>query len=143
MENLVFTTFADEKNATEGLRKIQELDQIGDITVYNIALIEKSSDNTLVIRHHEGPDFASLPAEGAIVGSIIGLLAGPIGMAIGMLSGTVFGAANEDESMQVSQQFIDKAGKQLLTGEFALVMDVEEYATVVINSYMTSVQRAT
>ncbi len=136
MENLVFTTFSDEKNATDGLKKIQELDQIGDITIYNIALVKKNSDNKLIILHHEGPDIADLPAEGAIAGSLIGLLAGPVGMAIGMLTGVMAGAADEDEAGDVTQQVLDKAGIQLAAGNFAIIMDVQEDTTFLIDSYM-------
>lgn len=143
MENLVFTTFTDEKNATDGLKKIQELDQIGDIIIYNIALVKKNSDNKLIILHHEGPDVSALPAEGAIAGSLIGLLAGPVGMAIGMLTGIVAGAADEDEAGEVTQQVLDKAGIQLTSGSFAIIIDVQEDTTFLIDSYMVPLKGKT
>ncbi|MDR3712705.1 MAG: DUF1269 domain-containing protein [Puia sp.] len=143
MENLVFTTFSDEKKATEGLHKLKELDQIGDIVIYHIALIKKNDDNTLSLLHQEGPDGSGLPAAGAVAGSLIGLLAGPIGMAIGMMTGVMLGAADEEETGEVGQQFLDKAGKQLSPGGFALVLDVEEDTGFMIDTYMDPYQGVT
>jgi uncharacterized membrane protein len=143
MENLVFTTFADEKSATDGLKKLQELDQIGDIVIYNVALIKKNSDGSLTLLHHEGPEASSQPAAGAAVGSLIGLLAGPVGMGIGLLTGALVGAADEDDDEDVTRQFLDKADKQLAPGSLAVVMDVEEDTTFMIDSYMAAYKGVT
>ena len=136
MENLVFTTFRDEKNAADGLKKLKELDQIGDIVIYNLALIEKNHDGTYTLLHHEGPEAADQPAQGALIGSLIGLLAGPVGMAVGMLTGGLAGAATGSEAEDVTQQFLDKANEQLSPGGLAIVLDVEEDTTFMIDTYM-------
>jgi uncharacterized membrane protein len=143
MENLVFTTFADAKNATDGLEKLKELDQLGDIVIYNLALIKKNADGTYTLLHHEGPDAADQPAQGALVGSLVGLLAGPVGMAVGMLTGVMAGAVGEDETEDVTRQFLDKANVQLSPGSLAIVMDVEEDTTFMIDSYMAPYQGVT
>lgn len=143
MENLVFTTFADEKSATDGLKKLQELDQIGDIVIYNVALIKKNSDGSVTLLHHEGPEASNQPAAGAAVGSLIGLLAGPVGMGIGFLTGALVGAADEDDTEDVTQQFLGKADRQLAPGSLAVVMDVEEDTTFMIDSYMAAYQGVT
>ena len=143
MENLVFTTFADTKNATDGLEKLKELDQLGDIVIYNLALIKKNADGTYTLLHHEGPDAADQPAQGALVGSLVGLLAGPVGMAVGMLTGVMAGAVGEDETEDVTRQFLDKANVQLSPGSLAIVMDVEEDTTFMIDSYMSPYQGVT
>ena len=134
MENLVFTTFTDEKNAADGLKKLKELDQIGDIVIYNLALIEKNHDGTYTLLHHEGPEASDQPAQGALIGSLIGLLAGPVGMAVGMLTGGLAGAATGSETEDVTQQFLDKANEQLSPGGLAIVLDVEEDTTFMIDT---------
>jgi uncharacterized membrane protein len=143
MENLVFTTFQPETQAREGLQKLKELDELGDITIYNIALLRKNGERDFTLLHHEGPDVSDLPVGGMVAGSLVGLLAGPIGMAIGMLTGALAGTAAGDSSEEVTQQFLDKAGKELAPGSYEIVMDVEEDTTFMIDSYMTPFQGKT
>jgi len=41
MENLLIITFPDAENALEGLNRLKDLDQLGDINIYNMAMIRK------------------------------------------------------------------------------------------------------
>jgi uncharacterized membrane protein len=136
MENLVIITFPDAKNATGGLNKLQELDLLGDITLYNYALIRKTGGNQFDLIQHEGADTDGLPAIGAIGGSMIGIIGGPIGMAIGMLTGALVGSADEEDNLDFSDEVLDKVKDSLLVGEFAIILDVEEDDDFFINSYI-------
>ena len=136
MENLVVTTFQDAENATEGLNRLNELDQLGDITIYNLLLIRKTSESKFELLHQQGPDGADLPATGAMAGTLIGALGGPIGMAMGLLTGTVIGSLHEDDTKAFTKNFIDKVNSRVSIGTFALLLDVEEDTEFMINSYM-------
>jgi uncharacterized membrane protein len=136
MENLVVTTFQTVQDATEGLNRLKELDQLGDITIYNMALIRKTSESQFGLLHQEGPDSSYLPATGAMAGTLIGALGGPVGMAIGMLTGVVVGVIDEDDRKAFSEDFLNKVNSQVSTGTFAIVLDVEEDNEFMINSYM-------
>jgi uncharacterized membrane protein len=138
MENLVFTIFAAEDKAAEGLQKLHDLDQLGDISVYNVQLIKKNADHSITVLQSEGRDASNLPAAGAVTGSLVGALAGPVGMAIGMMTGVMAGAADEDDYDEVYEEFLDKAKARLVPGAFALVMDVAEDAEPLIDGYMTA-----
>src|SRR5277367_6118885 len=113
MENLIIISFPDAKNATGGLSKLQDLDLLGDITIYNYALIRKTCDNQFDLIQHEGADTDALPAIGVIGGSMIGLIGGPIGVAIGMLTGALVGSADEEDYADFSDEVLDKAKDKL------------------------------
>ena len=136
MENLIYATFSDEKSAAEGFEKLQNLDQLGDITIYTIALIKKNEGDGFSLLHHAGTEIGDMPAKGALAGTLVGALAGPLGMVIGMLTGTAVGSANEDAYGDVARQFLDKAQKQLRPGDLAIVMDVEEDSDTMIDTYL-------
>ena len=138
MENLIYATFSDEKSATEGFKQLQDLDQLGDITIYAIALIRKDENDRYSVLQHEGAGADDMPAKGALAGTLVGALAGPLGMAIGMLTGVMAGSLDEDEFGEVTQQFLDKVQKRLAPGELAIVMDAEEDTDFMINSYLSS-----
>ena len=138
MENLLIITFGNKSKATEGLNRLKDLDQLGDITIYNRALIQKTGTNQYEILEHEGPDTEALPATGAIGGAVIGALGGPLGMAMGMLTGATLGLAGEANRLDFSSDFLDQVNKKLSIGTFAIVLDVEEDTESIIDSYMKS-----
>ena len=136
MENLVVSTFQDAENAAEGLKKLQELDQIGDIIIYNVVMIRKTAENQFDLLFQDGPDYEGRPALGALGGSVIGAIGGPIGMVIGMLTGTIIGSADADDAEAFSADFLAKVNGSLVIGTFAILLDVEEDNELMINSYM-------
>src|ERR1700760_1999100 len=99
MEKLIVITFRDVKNATGGLNRLLDLDQLGDITIYNYAKIQKTGNKQFDLQEHKGPDVSDLPLAGAIGGSMIGLLAGPVGMVLGGLTGTMVGGVDAEDTM--------------------------------------------
>jgi uncharacterized membrane protein len=136
MENLVVSTFQDAVNASEGLKKLQELDQIGDIIIYNVVMIRKTAENQFDLLFQDGADLEGKPALGALGGAAIGAIGGPIGMAIGMLTGTIIGSADADDAEAFSADFLAKVNGNLTIGAFAILLDVEEDNEQLINSYM-------
>jgi len=136
MENLIVVTFQNAQNATDGLNRVKELDELSDITIYNIALIRKTGESQFELLHRDGPDTADFPATGAVAGTLIGAIAGPVGMAIGMMTGTMFGYVDEDTTDGFYTDLMDKLKDRLSAGTFAIVMDVEEDSELIINSYM-------
>jgi uncharacterized membrane protein len=143
MENLVVSTFQDAVNASEGLKKLQELDQIGDIIIYNVVMIRKTAENQFDLLFQDGADLEGKPALGALGGAAIGAIGGPIGMAIGMLTGTIIGSADADDAEAFSADFLAKVNGNLTIGAFAILLDVEEDNEQLINSYMETCQGVT
>jgi hypothetical protein len=103
--------------------------------IYNIVMIQKKGDQFQIL-YHEGPDTQDLPAEEAAVGTLIGALAGPLGMGLGMLTGVMAGALDEDDTQTFYDEVLEKVSKELQSGSYAIVMDVEEDDPVIINSYL-------
>jgi uncharacterized membrane protein len=136
MENLVVSTFQDAASAAQGLKKLQELDLIGDIIIYNAVTIRKTGENQFDLLSQDGPDFEDRPALGALGGAAIGAIGGPIGMAIGMLTGTIIGSADADDAEAVSAAFLTNVNSSLDIDAFAILLDVEEDNEQIINSYM-------
>jgi uncharacterized membrane protein len=140
MENLLIITFRDARNAAGGMKRLQELDQLGDITIYNYAMIRKTGINQFDIQEHEGADTAVLPAVGALGGSVIGLIGGPIGVTLGMLTGVMVGAVGEADSWDFSDTVLEDVKNKLNIGDFAIVLDAEEDSEVIVNSYIEPIQ---
>lgn len=137
MENIVVSSFRNLQDATLGLDKLKDLNQLNDITIYNMVMIRKTAEGKFEFLYQEGPDTGDIPAEGALAGTLIGALGGPIGMAVGMLTGVMVGSADEDDREEMSREFLDDVNKQLGIGSVAIIMDVEEESEFMINSYLS------
>ncbi|HET7002268.1 MAG TPA: DUF1269 domain-containing protein [Puia sp.] len=140
MENLLMITFRDARNAAGGLKRLKELDQLGDITIYNYAMLHKTGVNQFVSEEHEGDDTAGLPAVGAIGGSMIGLVGGPFGVLVGMLTGAMVGAADEADDLDFYDEVLEDVKSKINVGDYVIVLDVEEDTEVMINSYIEPIQ---
>jgi uncharacterized membrane protein len=137
MENLVIATFRTNDDASKALNQLKELNQLEDIIIDNIVLIEKK-EKQLDVLYHEGPETQDMPGESAFVGSLVGAIGGPVGMAIGMLTGVMIGTVEEDDTETFIDDLMEKVKKRLQPGDYAIVMDVEEYDDLFVDSYLES-----
>jgi uncharacterized membrane protein len=135
MENLIVATFQNKDDASKAVEQLKELNQLEDIVIYNIAMIQKK-ENQIEVLYHEGPDTEDMPGESAFVGSLVGAIGGPVGMAIGMLTGVMIGAVSEDDTETFIDKLMQKVNKRLQPGSYAIVMDIEEYAELFVDSYL-------
>jgi uncharacterized membrane protein len=140
MENLLVISFSSRAKATEGLGRLKDLDQLGDIIIYNQALIQKTGINQFEIIEHEGPDTEALPTTGALGGAVIGALAGPLGMALGILTGGTLGLAAEAKRVDFSSDVLEKVAQNMAIGMFAIILHVEEDTESFVDSYMKSAE---
>jgi uncharacterized membrane protein len=135
MENLIVATFQNKDDASKAVDQLKELNQLEDIVIYNLALIQKK-DNQIEVLYHEGPDPEDMPAESALVGSLVGAIGGPVGVAIGMLTGVMVGAVSEDDTETFIDKLMQKVNNRLQPGSYAIVMDIEEYSELFVDSYL-------
>lgn len=139
MENLVVASFQNIQDATAGLHKLKELDQTGEITIYNIAMIRKTAESKFELLHHEGPGKKTKVADGAVVGSLVGVLGGPIGIIIGLLTGMLIGsAANDIDAYDFSDEFLNDVNRKMTIGTLSIVLDVQEEGEFMIDSHLAS-----
>jgi len=138
MEKLITITFPGLQSVTEAWDKLKDLDQIGDIIIYNSALITNTGDKKYELVRHEGPDTSGLPAAAVIGGSLIGAIGGPIGIFIGMITGLAVGSVGEGDWINFSHGFMDEVNNGLTEGTYAIVLDVDEDNESFIGTYMQS-----
>jgi uncharacterized membrane protein len=137
MTNLIIASFMKEAQAIEASQKLNELDSLGDITVYEKVIVKKNTDgNTVVLQTDTTEGMRTL--SGLAVGSLIGSLAGPVGLLVGMFTGTMTGAALESDYFNFSEDFTSKAVEQLQPGSLAIIAELEEDNNVFVDSALRS-----
>jgi uncharacterized membrane protein len=138
MENLVVIIFRNQGAAMEGLTKLKALDAADGITIYGIAFIHKKEDGAIEHLYHDGADSGRKVATGAAAGMLIGMLGGPLGMLLGLLTGAGLGQAMEGDDTDLDLHFVSKVNKHLDPDAYALVIDAEEDAALLIDAPMES-----
>src|ERR1700684_3332649 len=101
MENLVVTTFLNIQDATEGLNKIKELDELGEITIYNILLVRKRSETKFELLYHNGLDISEMPPYDKMAGLLFNTIDEPIKLAVALFSGLL----NLNGDLNISKDF--------------------------------------
>jgi len=136
MTNLLIASFKEEAEAIEASSKLNELETIGDITIYEMVVIKKNADGEAAVLQadtNEGVRTLS----GMAIGTLIGSLAGPVGVVAGMFTGTLAGMAMEEDHYGFAEDFTSKVNARLQPGETAVVAEIDEDNQVFVDGYLT------
>jgi uncharacterized membrane protein len=138
MTNLIISTFKEEAQAIEASQKLNELETIGDITIYERVIVKKNADGETVVLQNDTTEGEGLTTvSGMAVGTLIGALAGPVGMVAGMFAGTVTGAAAEADNFGFAEDFVSGAADRLQPVFTAFIAYIEESDPVFVDSSLT------
>ena len=136
MTHLIISSFDQQEKAVEAFTKLQQLEKIGDITIYEMAVITKNAEGQVSVVEALSADGAQM-LTGMAVGTVIGTLAGPVGMVTGMLIGALTGEITELDDYGFEEDFVGRVTDQLKPGTSVVVMEVEEDDPVFIDSTLT------
>jgi uncharacterized membrane protein len=139
MANLIIASFHQEAAAMEASQKLHDLESIGDITIYELVILQKNETGETKVLQADTTEGATT-LSGMAIGTLIGALAGPVGMAVGMLGGTLTGAAVESDDYGFAEDFIAGAADQLRPGMTAIVAEVDEDDPVFIDSSLAPLE---
>lgn len=138
MTNLIISTFKEEATAIEASQKLNELEIIGDITIYERVILKKHADGETVVLQADTAGGGGLTTiSGMAVGALIGSLGGPVGLVAGMFAGTVTGALVESDNYGFAEDFISGAANHLQPGMTAVIAEIEESDPVFVDSSLT------
>jgi uncharacterized membrane protein len=116
MNKMLVAVFESENKAYEGLSALNELHNIGDITLYATAVVSKNEKGELHLNTaaDQGPIGT---ATGLFAGSLIGLLGGPIGFVVGAATGSVAGLIFDVSANDINTTFVDEVSNALIKGK--------------------------
>ena len=126
MEKLIVVVFDSEPKASEGSRVLRELDNEGEISVYEAQIVAREPGG--LVRVIDNTDLMGVPmiAGGMAVGALVGLLGGPVGMFVGGTAGALLGTIGDIEETGVTDEFANEIKTALTPGKYALVADIAE-----------------
>jgi uncharacterized membrane protein len=126
MENMIVVVFDDEPKALEGLRRLRQLDTVGEVWIYEVQVVAKESSGAIRIVTAVDDRSISLIGGGTVLGALIGLLGGPVGVVVGGAAGALIGGIGDIEESGVTAEFVRDVEKVLTPGKVALAADIDE-----------------
>jgi uncharacterized membrane protein len=133
MTNIIVVTFADAAQSASAAQKFRALETTGDITIFEMALLKKNPDGTVVVLKTDEQAGTGTLA-GMAVGGLVGALAGPVGLLVGMFTGTLAGAAAEADYYDFSEDFGKNIADIMQPGTVALVAEIDEDNPITTNA---------
>ena len=129
MEKLVVIVLDTDAKALEGLKTLRELDQSGEISLYEAKGVARQPDGSLkVIDHVELPELKKVIG-GTLLGTLVGVLGGPIGVATGGSAGLLLVALSEVLDQGVTLEFMKDVESALIPGKTAILASISEDST--------------
>ena len=134
MANIIIVSFKEETKAIEALHKIKELDNYGDITLYEYMMIRKKDDDQYEVLKDETKETQWRTFTGMALGGLIGALVGPIGLVVGLFSGTAVGAILDFSRYDFEDDFLRKINNKMKIGDITIVAEVGEENSIFIDN---------
>jgi uncharacterized membrane protein len=139
METIIAVSFHDSSRAYEAVTKLKELDQQGQIAVYEARVVERAANGQLIDKDSvrgSGDETGIATASGGLIGLLIGVLAGPVGMllggSMGLMTGAIIDFDTEDRDDSVLSSFV----RHVRPGETAVLAHLNEQSDEVVDNAM-------
>jgi len=130
VEKLIVVVFDDAAKAFGGLKVLGNLDDEGEIAIYEAQVVAKTPGGKVRVLQDKDKRTLPLLAGGTAVGAFIGMLGGPPGAFIGAMLGALAGSIGDAEESGVTDEFVIDVSTALTPGKAALVADIaEEWVT--------------
>ncbi len=128
MSKVIVASFTDEKKAMAAFSKLNELESIGDISLYDKRIVRKNTDGTTqTLKADSSNVWTSFG--GMAAGGLLGTLGGPIGFIIGLYAGAAVGSFAQMEQYEFEGDFIKNIEKEMSAGTVSVIAEIDEADT--------------
>jgi uncharacterized membrane protein len=136
--NVIAVTFDEPSKAYQALSILKGLDREGRIELKSAAVVERNATGQLQIPEDADNVGGAGFLAGGLIGMLVGVLAGPLGMLLGLGTGGLIGGLYEMDQADIEDETLAQVGRCIQPGRNALLAEVDEYATEVLDSAMTA-----
>lgn len=135
--NVIAVPFVERSNAYQALSELKGAGLEGRVEVLAATIVTRDEQGRL--ETPEGGDAVAGEATwgGGLIGLLIGVIGGPIGMLFGWTGGLLVGGAFDIRRADQSDSVLGEISRFIPPGGTAVVAEVNEYATEVVDKLMT------
>src|SRR5271157_4782379 len=132
MKQMVVAVFDNETAALEGLRELRDLHSEGGVSLYASAVVVKDNAGKVNVKQDADQGPAGLVL-GMLVGGLVGALGGPGAVPLGGYIGGLAGLLFDLGKFGIDLSFFDDVSKALTVGKAAVLAEVEESWTSLLD----------
>jgi len=136
MNQMVVAVFDNESAALAGMRALRELHKEGGLSLYASAVVVKDRMGKVKVEQDVDKRSAAGTAVGVLAGGLVGLLGGPAGLPVGGYIGGLIGLMFDLRRFGVDLTFFDEVSQALTAGKAAVLAEVEESWTSLLDERM-------
>lgn len=137
MERMLVVVFDGEDKAYKAAKVLEGLKDLSLIALNADAVLTKNPQGETTVAHPHTLD-PQATMGGTAVGSLIGLFGGPVGLFIGAVTGALVGASADLVRARVGSDFVTEVIDALEPGKTALVAEIDEEDTDLVDHRMAS-----
>ena len=139
METIIAISFEDSNRTYGAVTKLQELDQQGQLELYEARVVERGSTGELVVKESvrgRADDVGVATASGGLIGLLIGVVGGPVGMLLGGSMGLVTGGVIDLDTDERDDSVLSSFVRHIQPGETTVLAHVNEQSNEVVDNAM-------
>ena len=137
MERMLVVVFDGADKAFKAAKVLEGLKDLSLIALNADAIVMKNSQGETTVAHPHTLD-PQATMGGTAAGSLIGFFGGPVGLFVGAVTGALIGASADLVRARVGSDFISEVTEALEPGKTALVAEIDEEDTDLIDHRMAS-----
>jgi uncharacterized membrane protein len=139
METVIAVSFDDPNRPYEAVTKLKELDQQGQVSMYEGRVVERDSNGQLVVKdtvQGADDDRGVATVSGGLVGLLLGVIAGPVGMLLGGSIGLMTGAVIDMDVDDRDDSVLSAFARQVKPGQTGVFAHLNEQSYEVVDNAM-------
>lgn len=129
--NIVVITWTDESKAYQAL---SDLRSTNEERINQAGVVRHNLDGTLELMDSDSRNADMATLSGGLIGGLVGILGGPLGLLLGMTGGALVGALVDADDDDDEELIVARITEKLLPGTTALLIDVDESDTSLIDT---------
>ncbi len=135
MDKIIVVVFPSENGAYDGMWALEDLNNEGSIHLYAKALITMGADEKVIVKQKDDHALVGTGV-GLVIGILAGAFIGPLAVFVGANVAAFGGLIYDLTHAEVDQNYLEEIGQSLKPGKAAVVAELSEDWTPLVNSRM-------
>ena len=137
MTKVIVVSFKEEAKAMAAMHKLNELDGLGDISIYEKTMVRKKGADAYETLKEDGNE-GWRTLTGMALGGMLGAIGGPVGFVIGLYTGTAIGAMTDISHYDFKEDFIAAVENKMAVGTISIIAEIDENSDVFVDTSLAS-----
>ena len=134
--NVIVVSFAEDRSAYEAFTNLKELDEQGQLSIKDAAVVQRGDDGRMVTKDSVDSEQLAGTATGGLIGLLVGILGGPFGVLIGGATGLLIGSLYDIVDAEESDSVLAQISSAIRPGQTVVLAEVGEPSDEVVDQAM-------